>query len=273
MDKHFKYIDDDIRFQYLYDEHPEELKFSMHTHEHCELYIFLHGKGVCKIEGSSYPMTTGDIFITRPTECHYMEIEPDYPYERIVIHFRKNSFPAIDVENKLFDAFYKRDLGELNQYSQSNFQPEIFSFIIKNLTEKVQNEHLQLVSNSIVLLNEIYKVFHSNNNNTPTPLTLTNHIIKYLDERLTKSISLDQICRDFYINKTKLCRLFKENTGTSIHNYIVVKRLTNAKIALEQGVTPTKVATLQGYNDYSAFYRAFQKHFGVTPTEVYRNAK
>ena len=272
MGKYFKYIDDDIRVQYLCDQHPESKNFATHTHEHCELYIFLGGKGVCKIEGNSYPMEIGDIFIIRPSECHYMDIDSSSPYERIVIHFRKNSLP-IDLESKLFDAFYKRQLGKQNQYPKNLFKPEIYSYIIQNLTEKNEYEHLQFITNASVLLYEISKIFHSNRITTSREQTLVNQIINYVDANLDTSISFEDICRKYLINKTKLYRVFKESTGTSIHNYILIKRLTNAKIDLELGIPPTRVALLNGYTDYSSFYRAFTKHFGASPKDIYKKVK
>ena len=51
-------------------EAPETNAFRMHNHTTMELYCFLRGRGVYHIEGSEYPLESGDVLIMRPSESH-----------------------------------------------------------------------------------------------------------------------------------------------------------------------------------------------------------
>lgn len=54
-------------------------------------------------------------------------------------------------------------------------------------------------------------------------------IRSYLDENYTKKITLDQLSERYFINKYYLTRIFREQFGVSINNYILEKRITHAK--------------------------------------------
>jgi len=56
-----------------------------------------------------------------------------------------------------------------------------------------------------------------------------------------------------------------------IYRYITEKRLVYAHDLITKQVPPTQVMLLSGFNDYSVFYRAFKKMFGVGPSKFKSN--
>ncbi len=63
-------------------------------------------------------------------------------------------------------------------------------------------------------------------------------------------------------------RLFKAQTGTTVHAYIRQKRLLTAARLLREGVPAARAAAESGFGDYSAFHRAFRESFGLNPGEL-----
>jgi len=92
-------------------------------------------------------------------------------------------------------------------------------------------------------------------------------ICEYINENLREDLSLEKIARAFFISKFYLCRAFKEYIGSSIHGYIVAKRISLAKGLIDSGESASSVAYKVGFGDYSAFYRAYVKHVGRAPTQ------
>ena len=74
------------------------------------------------------------------------------------------------------------------------------------------------------------------------------------------------------MSKYHIAHIFKENTGISIHQYIMKKRLAACRDAILSNISITKAYLMFGFKDYSSFYRAFKKEFGISPKE-YKDSK
>ncbi len=79
-------------------------------------------------------------------------------------------------------------------------------------------------------------------------------------------------CRTFFISRTTLYALFRETTGSCIHEYITLKRLMMARELLAAGEQPTGVYLKCGFKDYSTFYRAYKKRFSESPAALGKHA-
>lgn len=93
-------------------------------------------------------------------------------------------------------------------------------------------------------------------------------ILHYLDEHYTESISLDQLAEQFYISKYYLSREFKKEYGTTIIQYVLAKKITNAKELLRySNFSIEEIARLCGIDDASYFNKVFKKMEGCTASE------
>ena len=90
-------------------------------------------------------------------------------------------------------------------------------------------------------------------------------VILYLNNNYDTSVTLDSLQKRFFISKYYLCREFRKATGLTVHEYIRRKRLTRVRELRSQGLRINDAALEAGFNDYSSFYRAFQKEYGMPP--------
>ena len=100
----------------------EFTRFSMHTHTTAELFYFVAGKAVYHIEGNSYTLQPGDILLMRPSEAHYVEQDPNVPYERICLNFETTLLSPLDPENTLLRPYYDREAGKRNLYRTADMK-------------------------------------------------------------------------------------------------------------------------------------------------------
>lgn len=260
------YTDRDVSFHYSVDAHPDPEAFSMHTHQMCEMYVFLNGRASFRIEGSEYHLERGDLLIMRPAEAHCIQIQPDHPYERISLHFDPMLFDRIDPERHLLKVFMDRDAGRFNHFSAADFSDQNYRFVLSQLLQPERCQRTTIVTALLFLLNELYQLHLQRGEHAPSADgTLLFRVIRHINEHLSEPLSLDALCEQFYISKPQLCRSFKRTTGASVGEYITAKRLLQAQSMLRAGSPPTLVCTACGFNDYSAFYRAYRKRFGVSP--------
>jgi len=266
MDERLFYTDQDIAFRYNLDVHPVPESFTMHTHQMCEVYLFLNGRASFRIEGSEYRLERGDLLIMRPAEAHCIQVQPDHPYERLSMHFEPGLFDRIDPEQKLLQVFMDREAGRFNRFAAAEFQDQNYRVMLTRLMEPEHQQRLDIIAVLLELLNQLYRLYQQRGESEPaaesSPLF---QVIRHINEHLSEPLSLDSLCEQFYLSKPQLCRSFKRTTGASVGEYINAKRLLQAQSMLRAGSPPTQVCTACGFNDYSAFYRAYRKHFGVSP--------
>ena len=99
-------------------------------------------------------------------------------------------------------------------------------------------------------------------------------IEQYLSAHLATDLQVEDVCKEFFISRNALYRLFKKQFHTSIKAYILEKRMQQAKkILIQQPNLPiSEVATLCGFSDYNYFIRAFKKQYEVTPLQFKKSA-
>lgn len=244
----------------------EYTKFSMHTHTTAELFCFLAGNAQYHIEGSSYHLRPGDILLMRPAEAHYVEQDPNAPYERICLNFDPGILGELDPENRLMRPYYQREPGKRNLYRLPGGELiQIRGFLDQILRTA---DRLKAVANLILLLRQLDGHFENTGSETTEPDTLEYRIIRYINENLQQELSLGVLCDVFFISRAQLCRRVKKITGTSVGKYISTKRLILARELLLEGKKPTEVYSACGYQDYSTFYRAYLNYFGCSPKEL-----
>ena len=104
-----------------------------------------------------------------------------------------------------------------------------------------------------------------------------NPIIKkvcaYVDENLSRDISLETAADFAGVSSFYLSKLFKEEKGETFINFISDKRLEQSRKLLSETTLSIKEITAQvGYNDQNYFSRIFKNKYGLSPKE-YRKVK
>jgi two-component system response regulator YesN len=76
-----------------------------------------------------------------------------------------------------------------------------------------------------------------------------------------------------HLSEQYLSRLFKQETGCTITQYITVRRLEKAKQYLSYShKTVTEISEKCGFSDPNYFARVFKKYEGTTPTQYQQQA-
>ena len=86
-----------------------------------------------------------------------------------------------------------------------------------------------------------------------------------LDERLSESVTLDELAAHARLDKFRLCRAFREQVGLPPHAYVTHRRVSLAQALLARGVSQAEVALQVGLYDQSQLHRHFKRILGVTP--------
>lgn len=91
-------------------------------------------------------------------------------------------------------------------------------------------------------------------------------IKRYLQERFSEAVSLDELVALTGLSKFHLVRTFTKQVGVAPHIYQINIRMARAGKLLRAGVSPVCIATDLGFADQSHFTRHFKRCWGVTPS-------
>jgi AraC-like DNA-binding protein len=95
-------------------------------------------------------------------------------------------------------------------------------------------------------------------------------------ERLAKEYwinhSLGQLARSAHCSISKLVRIFRTETGLSLHAYRQHVRIRASLQLLKESSCDLSDAAVQlGFANHSHFTTVFRRHFGMTPSEYRRD--
>ena len=89
----------------------------------------------------------------------------------------------------------------------------------------------------------------------------------YIDKNITTSFSLNKLSETFGISKSYLSHSFKKSFNISVFQYIKNQKLSLAVKYCKSGINFSEAADKAGFEDYRAFYLAYRKQFGVSPSK------
>lgn len=240
---------------------------TMHSHDVYEIYLFLEGKSDYLVEGKKYRLRNGDIMLMRKGELHINSLRSDSVYKRSYINFDITELLEQTGNLFLLDMFDKRPLGEYNHYRAKDFPDNHWQELLQAICNAPsKSEKLCYLLPLLCELNKCYlqlKQLPTGKDSNPVA-----DICKYINNDLSRELSLEHLSEKFYLSKTHLNRLFKNNVGTTVGQYIKLKRLFLAKELMQRGMHPTDVYLNCGFHDYTTFYRAFRQQFGLSPKKV-----
>lgn len=102
--------------------------------------------------------------------------------------------------------------------------------------------------------------------------SLEGQIMRYLEEHCRETISLEQLGKKFGYHPVYLNRMFREQTGKTLHKYQMECRMQRACVMLRSTRLSIKeIAGSTGFSSPAYFSELFVKMLGVTPGQ-YRSA-
>lgn len=250
-------------------------KVDWHFHNYYEFYFFLEGEVHMQIGERSYPVQEGDIIMIPPMQPHRLSIRSQTaPYRRFVFWISEEYCAHLRAlsEDYVYLIDYVTGKKQYCFHTNRITYNEVQSKLLR-LLEEMQGERfgrdaqLPLLVNDLILhINRIIYTEHH-----PKSRSLENELYRqialFIEEHLDEDLSLERLAGEFFVSRYHIAHVFKDNLGMSIHQYITKKRLARCRQAILSSQSITEVYTAFGFGDYSSFYRAFKKEYGVSPKD------
>lgn len=222
--------------------------------------------GKIKIEGDRYDIADGDIILLNDEEIHCVEIEPEVYCERITLYVSKELAVKFGVDPKLlFSAFYKGQ-NKLQAMAVTNYGIDsIIEEILRLSKESDERSGVMASCKCIELMFSLADAQSPDTTDAKSHNATVKKVLDYLNKSFAKISDCDEISRKFHLSKFYLSRLFRENVGVSLWDYVIFKRLLYFNELVRGGNNIEEACYKAGFNNYSNFYRLYKKHMNMTP--------
>lgn len=240
-----------------------------HLHNYYEIFLLLDGEITFLIEDQRWQLTPGDLVFLNDREIHKSINPGGKMYSRYGMHFNPallSSFGGEGAENLLL-AHFDRSAGPAVIHLE---EPELraaeekFAAIARDLAAGTAEGFIQAQANLALLLCSFVPA-RGMTPQVPRTHSFSDRVIAYLQAHTTEPFSLEHLEEVFSVNKHHLCRRFKQETGGTIYNYLLLKRIAMAQALLARGESVSAAGEAAGFSDYANFIRSFKKQTGMSP--------
>ncbi len=244
-----------FRLEYIQSVTDTAVLWESHCHTQFEMISVLEGDISIMLEGRSYRLTENQTVIIPPLFYHTITANKNGLYRRVTALFDLSAIPGV-----LQSKFEKRGADIV-----ISAPPQIKE--LKRICQEKETSFYAPLAYSLMVQILYNDVLHEQPKNEPAEDGFLKEIISYIDTHLSEKIKLDDLAKHASRSKSSVCHLFEEKMKISPKQYIIQKKLAFAAKIIRDGTLPTHAAMQIGYDNYSDFYRMYQKCFGTSPTK------
>ena len=242
-----------------------ETAVEFHYHEFCKVLFLIRGGGSYFIDGQRYQVLPGDILLIGSRCIHRPELEPG---ERIILYIDPEYLRRESTGDSQLLQLFSGEKGHVLRNGQRLFR--LASGLERELEEEGFGREILSSSALLRLLVHIGRIMEQTADpgaGAKQPVSpRIREIMAYIDDHLPEELDAQSIAEAFFISKYHMMRQFRQETGTTVHQYITQKRLLAARTLIDRGMRATEACYQCGFRSYSSFTRASAKHLGMTPT-------
>lgn len=187
------------------------------------------------------------------------------PINILSLDFDKKLLESLDTWNSDSHLLqFNESLDQLNLIP--TVSPEILQLLQKILYFGECHNLLELIQFESLSLSLLTLLIEEDHEQQPFS-SLVQNALQILSNNLEKKITIVQLSRLIGSNECTLKRVFKQETGFTIHEYRTKQKMKEALKLLNLRYSLIEIADLLGYSNVYYFIRIFKNHFGYLPIE------
>ncbi len=248
-----------------------------HYHQGCELLYVREGTGKIVVNQRTYDIEPGRMYWFQPFQLHAVrpEAAKETPYERTVLHFDPvvvdralSAFPDLQ---RFFRDLWKRRLSE-QAFDMSGRAPFLESLC--TAFEAVGGKEREQ-SNRLLLLQFVAAIYERTEGRLPIAgvrerrtLRYSERVMDWIEANFASEFAMEALADALHLSKNYISRVFRQETGSSVTEYLTARRITEACKRLRSTDAPIETVGIEvGLPNASYFCQLFKRIVGVTPLQ------
>lgn len=207
------------------------------------------------------------------------------------IHLSELSEALSNKEKDAFDKLWKKEWDNALSFHNENLAMQLFSSLIGLLMTDIVNcgssidnvygegerpyTELYMITELDQRIKKLYWYYEiwlnsANESKVSQSKTVAEKARVYIQAHYMEGdLSITDISEELYINQTYLRKMFKEEMGMTLLEFIIKYRMHMAKqLILTTDYSLTQIAEKVGYNDVSYFSKCFKRYYKVSPKHM-----
>ncbi|WP_455424884.1 helix-turn-helix domain-containing protein [Dryocola sp. LX212] len=249
-----------------------------HWHQCVELLYISSGYGIVVVDNQHYTARPGRLFIFPPFRLHKVQVDDSDKnhYHRTTMHIEQSAvesalgeFPrhkaqfaalaASNVPAQVYDlsehaAFMERILGQFHDLGHDGQTPACeVAFMVMQIMAFLPAQPQTLV---------------------PAPQTVASRIMSWVEANYASKFSLDDLASAMGLSRSYTSRVFRQQTGGSIHEYLLTRRIKRSCDLLRNTtLSVDEIAASVGFSEVTYFITCFRKLLRQTPLQYRKTSR
>ncbi|MEK6795109.1 MAG: helix-turn-helix domain-containing protein [Spirochaetota bacterium] len=252
--------------------------FHEHTHAYTELVVILGGTGRHIIDGNSYFVTSGDVYVFRGSASHgFTDVDA---LDMCNIGFEPAVLAPVDGVLRTLPGYQALFLLGPSSRSGSDFSCRLrLSLADRSSAERMIDRMIAearkkedgyeaaltaLFTEFIVFLSRRYGKTTAASTEDVHRLAMA---MSFLEREFRSDIRLNELAKRAGLSERQFLRAFRSHYQTTPIDYLLKLRVMHASRLLSSDAPITDIAYESGFSDSNYFTRQFKRVMGVSPRE------
>ena len=242
-----------------------------HLHSQYEIYYNISGARGFMLNGNFYKCSEKDLIIIPKVQTHKAIVNKNSIYERCIINIDSYVIELLEIlchSQSTFSWLTSESVENVKTANLSEEEHTQFMELVYEYNNSKDKDKVEMLDSFLKLMLFLKKAFAASKKTDvldESGLSYSDRVMNIIEHNF-KTITVSEIANEIFVSEDYLNRLFKEETGQTIGQYLIMRKLAEAKKNIYLGKSVKEASILSGFRDYSNFIRTFKKYEGYSPS-------
>lgn len=228
------------------------------------LHFITNGKGKITINGETTELRAGDIFVLPKDVSIFYQADENDPWTYLWVGFSGSRAKDLLNQSRLLENYYLHSslhsailecMHKIN-HVQMHSTPAITELVLIGFLNQLLAALIEEFPSEALLKPETQTKYY------------VQQAIKIIHSHYAYPIKVSEIADNLALSRSYLYKIFKQETGYAIKDYILqIKMKRSCQLLENPSRNITEIAYSVGYQDPLAFSAAFKNYFHMSPSD------
>lgn len=161
-----------------------------------------------------------------------------------------------------------KESGNLIRCSDPNHVSRLMFRLLEGISRDDKPSEISMSLDIYKIITELLTPLHISNKNSASYEDNIQDAKKFITEHIDEKLTVEIIAKSIHLSPSHFSRVFKQQTGFSPYDYVLIARLNRAKDYLQKtDMTVSEIAFATGFNSESNFIHFFTTNTGLSPNK------